>query len=134
MCGWDGRLGRSVGLGLWRRWGGRRRTRLDHAGQRLVPVGVRIGRRLGLVAHTVAVLVSTVPFAVEAGTVVTIVSVSDDPAAGTAGTLGAVQTIEPLIPTGGVVHVSAELAVKLLNSTPTGNWSDSTNPVEVAGP
>ena len=83
---------------------------------------------------TVATLVNTVPFAVEAGTVVTIVSVSDEPAAGIAGTLGAVQTIAPLESTGGAVHVSAGLAVRLLNATPTGNWSDSTKPVEVAGP
>ena len=56
-----------------------------------------------------------------AGTVATIVSVSDDPAAGFAGTLGAVQVTAPLLPTAGVVHVNGDSAVALTNGSPGGS-------------
>jgi hypothetical protein len=79
---------------------------------------------------TVATLRSTVPSAVDAGTVALMSSVSDVPAA----TLGAVQVIAPPAPTGGVVHVSAALCVRLTNATPGGSSSASTKPVDVPGP
>ena len=79
-------------------------------------------------------LARRVPSAVVSGTVATIVSVSDDPAAGATGTLGAVQVTEPPAPTGGVVQVSSGLAVALTNCTPGGSSSASMNSVETAGP
>jgi hypothetical protein len=54
--------------------------------------------------------------------------------AGAAGTLGAVRTVDPLPPAGGVVHVSGALGVALTKATPGGSWSLSTKPVEVDGP
>jgi hypothetical protein len=77
---------------------------------------------------------SRVLFAVVDGTVATIVSVSDEPSAGAAGTVGAVHLTVPLAPTGGVVQVSALLAVALTNATSGGSWSASTKFVEAAGP
>jgi len=44
-----------------------------------------------------------------------------DPAAGFAGTLGAVHVTAPLDPTGGVVHVSGGVATALTNATPAGS-------------
>ena len=70
---------------------------------------------------TVAMFRSTVPAGAVAFTVVTIVRVSEEPAAGVAGTLAAVHVIDPLAPTTGVVHDSGALPVALTKPTPAGS-------------
>jgi hypothetical protein len=69
----------------------------------------------------VATFKRTVPAGAVALTVVTIVRVSEDPAAGVAGTLAAVHLIGPLAPGAGVVHDSGELAVAVTKPTPAGS-------------
>ena len=90
---------------------------------------VRVSSRLGCGSgsgsgwspDTVATFGSRVPPGVSDDTVAVIVSVSDEPAAGAAGTLGAVQVILPLDPTGGVMQVRAGSWVALTKSTPGGS-------------